>query len=224
MLKLAGVLLGCLIAVALAVYLFAHEPRPVGTPGPDAEALADRLLAAVDAAAWDTTTRVAWDFDGRQRYVWRRDVDSVEVRWGGTVVDLHTKTVTGRAGREGDLLAGEEADAAVAQAWRHFCNDSFWLAAPFKVRDPGTSRSLVKLEGGGEGLLVSYASGGVTPGDAYLWEVDADGLPTAYRMWTSLIPVGGVRATWEDYATLPSGARVATRHGLGPLTIEVAVE
>lgn len=223
LLKLVASLAAILATAALAVYLFVHEERPAGTPSPAAEALADRMLAAVDAAAWDTTARVAWDFDGRQQYVWRRDVDSVEVRWDDYVVDLHTETVTGTATRDGQLLAGEEARKAVAAAWAHFCNDSFWLAAPFKVRDPGTTRSVVELEGGGEGLLVSYAGGGVTPGDAYLWELDADGLPVAYRMWVSLIPVGGVRATWEDYATLPSGARVATRHGLGPLTIEVDV-
>ena len=134
-LKLAGGLLAFLIVTALAVYLFAHEPRPVGTPGPDAEALADRMLAAVDAAAWDTTAYVAWDFDARQRYRWRRDVDSVEVRWGDYVVDVHTETVTGRARRAGELLTGEDAREAVAAAWAHFCNDSFWLAAPFKVRD-----------------------------------------------------------------------------------------
>ena len=224
LLRLAAALLGAGALAALAVYAFVHEPRPTGTPGPAAEALADRLLAAVDAAAWDTTAYVAWDFDGRQRYRWRRDVDSVEVRWGDVAVDLDTETVTGTARRGGELLTGDEAREAVERAWAHFCNDSFWLAAPFKVRDPGTARAVVALEGGGEGLLVTYASGGVTPGDAYLWELGPDGLPAAYRMWTSLIPVGGVRATWEDYRALPSGARVATAHRLGPLAIEVDVE
>ena len=222
--KLAGGVAALLLLAAVAVYLFVHEPRPVGAPGPAAEALADRMLAAVDAAAWDTTAYVAWDFDGRQQYRWRRDVDSVEVRWGDYVVDLHTETVTGLARRAGEPLTGEAAREALAAAWAYFCNDSFWLAAPFKVRDPGTTRSVVALEGGGEGLLVEYTSGGVTPGDAYLWELNAGGLPVAYRMWTSLVPVGGVRATWEGYVALPSGARVATRHALGPLTIEVEVE
>jgi hypothetical protein len=49
--------------------------------------------------------------------------------------------------------------------------------------DEGTTRSLVKNEDKTNGLLVSYASGGVTPGDAYLWKLDANGLPQSYKMW-----------------------------------------
>ena len=68
-----------------------------------------------------------------------------------------------------------------------------------------------------------YASGGVTPGDAYLWELDEEGLPHSYRMWVSIIPIGGVEATWEDWITLPSGALIATRHEIGPKTLLLPV-
>ena len=49
----------------------------------------------------------------------------------------------------------------------------------------------------------------VTPGDAYLWEVGADGLPVAWRMWVQVLPIEGLRVTREDWVTLATGARVA---------------
>ena len=223
-LKVAGGLLVLLLVAAVGAGLLLHGPRPVGVSGPAAEAMADRMLAAVDAAAWDTTAYVAWDFAGRQQYRWWRDRDTVEVTWGDKRVLLHTETLTGVAFKDGVRQNGSRADELVARAWAHFANDSFWLAAPFKVRDPGTTRGLVELDDGSRGLLVEYASGGVTPGDAYLWHLSESGLPIRYEMWVSILPVGGVDATWAGYETLPSGARVATRHEIaGVLSLEVEV-
>ena len=224
-LKVLGVLTLTLTTAVLGAGLLLHEPRPVGVAGPAAEALADRLLAAVDAAAWDTTAYVAWDFAGRQRYRWWRDRDTVEVAWGHKRVLLHTQSLTGLAFEGGVRQNGPRADELVERAWAHFANDGFWLAAPFKVWDPGTTRALVRTEAGGEALLVTYGSGGVTPGDAYLWHLGPGGLPIRFEMWVSLLPVGGVDATWAGYRTLASGARVATRHeiaGVLPLHLTLA--
>jgi hypothetical protein len=72
-------------------------------------------------------------------------------------------------------------------------------------------------------LLVSYSSGGVTPGDAYLWILDENGLPKAYRMWVNILPVGGLKSSWEDWKTLPTGAKYAASHILfGTYNAEVS--
>ena len=217
--SLAAILLALVVA-----YFVVDEGLPEGQAGARAEALADQLLAAVDAEAWDRTDRVAWTFGGRHHLDWRRDVDSVRVTWRGRRVDLHTETVTGRAWEDGVEHSGATARELVDDAWAIFCNDAFWLAAPYKVRDPGTERRAVALEDGREGLLVTYTGGGVTPGDSYLWILRADGRPEAWRMWTSILPVGGVRATWEGWQRLPSGALVSTRHDFGPLDLVLDVE
>lgn len=216
--------LAVLVLGAVVAGFLANEPRPFGKTGPAAEALADKMLAAVNKTAWDTTARVIIDFDGRQQHTWWKATDTVRVAWGRKSVILHTETITGQAFLDSDLVVGDEADEMVQKAWSHFCNDAFWVAAPFKIRDPGTERAIVTTEDGQEALLVTYTSGGVTPGDAYLWHLDESGLPTSYQMWVSIIPIGGVSASWEGWKTLSTGAKVATQHKIGPVMLEVKVE
>jgi hypothetical protein len=218
---IAGLLLFFLL-LGVVGYLVLNEAKPSGTAGPAAEALADKMLAATNKAAWDTTQVVSWDFAGRNQYRWNKAQDSVDVTSGDVLVKLHTKSVTGAAYRNGSLVTGAEADELVQKAWSNFCNDSFWLVAPYKVRDPGTSRSLVKLPSGDDALLITYDSGGVTPGDSYLWILDETGLPTAWKMWVNIIPIGGVEASWENYMTLPSGAVVAQSHKIIVIPLELS--
>jgi hypothetical protein len=53
----------------------------------------------------------------------------------------------------------------------------------FKLRDPGTSRSIV-MQDEKEALMVTYTSGS-TPGDSYVWILD-ENIP-AWRMWVSIV-------------------------------------
>jgi hypothetical protein len=59
-------------------------------------------------------------------------------------------------------LTGSDKTDAIKTANDYFNND-FWLIAPFKLRDPGTSRSIV-MQDEKEALMVTYTSGGSTPG------------------------------------------------------------
>lgn len=210
-----------LAVFAVGFWIWANEPRPAGTPGPAAEALAQKMLAAVDDEAWRRTGAVTWSFRGEHRHLWDRQRSFAIVAWGDTEVELDLTTRQGFAHRrEGGELAGEELAKALDTAWQLWCNDSFWLNPLTKIYDEGTARSLVEHKDG-PALLVEFGAGGVTPGDAYLFLLDAQGLPERWQMWTQILPIQGLGAGWEGWTQLATGARVATRHPIGPFTLEL---
>ncbi|MCB9285752.1 MAG: hypothetical protein H6560_00435 [Lewinellaceae bacterium] len=217
-LKWAGIILGVLVAVVIAAGVILNEPLPEGETGPDADRVARAMLETINKEAWDSTRYVRWDFPGGHQYIWDKFRRIVQVEWGDKKVLLHTPTQSGRAWEEGVEQQETAAENLRKEAWGFFCNDSFWLNAPAKVFDPGTTRSLVDLGNGHKGLLVRYSSGGVTPGDAYLWSFDKQGLPASWKMWVSIIPVGGLKASWEGWTRLETGARLSTRHKVGFLS------
>ncbi|WP_050813302.1 hypothetical protein [Aquimarina agarivorans] len=58
-------------------------------------------------------------------------------------------------------------------------------------------------------LLITYKSGGSTPGDTYQWFVNQNYIPTAFKMWVSIIPIKGLPATWEDWKVSKTGIKLA---------------
>ncbi len=208
------------IAGAIAFFYF-NEPAPKGTSGPKADALAEKILEALNYADWEQTNYVRWSFRDSHHYVWNKRDHQVHVSWEGHEVWLSTNDPF-----NGAIVRPVNSDPSthsevVQQAWSYFCNDSFWLIAPYKLFDPGTSRSIVESADGKESLMVSYASGGVTPGDKYLWHFNSSYVPTSYQMWVSIIPVGGLEATWENWIETSTGAKIAQTHSFSGQTLEL---
>ena len=214
-----------LILLVLGVVIFGlviHEPRPTATPetSEDGDALARKMQAAVNLDAWKALEAIRWDFAGRHQLLWDKRRNYVRVRWD----DIEVLRPLDRA--EGVVTAGGKAPDAekkaelLKAAYAHWANDAFWLNPVAKLFDEGVTRSRVSSVEDGPGLLVEYASGGVTPGDAYLWLLDDAGRPKAWRMWVSNIPVGGLKATWEGWIEV-GGAQISTAHALGPITLRL---
>ncbi|MFN2422376.1 MAG: hypothetical protein ABR572_01250 [Cryomorphaceae bacterium] len=208
------------ILAGIVSFLIVNRPLPEGEPGPRAEALADEILTSINIEAWEAIPYVGWSFRGTNHYVWDKVNHIALVKWNDASVVLDLNTLDGHAEEGGVTLSGKDAEAAIRYAYTNWCNDSFWLNAPAKIRDGGTERSLVTLDDGTEALLVQYSSGGVTPGDAYLWVRGDDGLPAYYRMWVEIIPIGGIKATWENWAEY-DGAMLASEHNIGPASVPV---
>lgn len=218
-----GIAIALLIVIGLIAGLLLNESKPTVNPSKEADQLAEKMLTAINKSAWDTTRIVQWTFfAGKHHYLWDKERNFVKVNWSNNVVLLNTKEVNGKAYVDGQLQEGSKAEKLIKTAWGYFCNDSFWLNAPAKAFDPGTKRSIVKVKGGQKGLMVSYESGGVTPGDSYVWILDENGLPKAWKMWVKIIPIGGVKTSWEDWIELEGGAKVAKAHSTAGPTLKLS--
>lgn len=223
LLKILGVLL-LLIMVAFAVtYAVYNQPLPDGESGPAADALATKMLKAVNHEAYQNTRYLEWSFiGGTHNYKWDKETGIVDVKWDDYLVSLNLKdTSRSMAVKKGTDLTTKESLELYKIASDYFNNDSFWLVAPFKVFDEGTKRSIVKLEDGSNGLLITYTSGGSTPGDSYLWKLLPNGFPESFQIWAGVIPIGGLEASWDDWQIMESGVFLPSNHKLGPINMNM---
>jgi len=212
-LKWLAIGLGALIALVVIAGIILNKKKPTGKTGPEAEALAQKVFTAINHEAWDSTRVLTWSFMGMHHYVWDKQRNYAQIKWGDNEVLMKLDQVTGDAFVNGKPVTGKQKEKLIKKAWSFWCNDSFWFCAPSKVFDKGTERSIVDLENGSKGLMITYASGGVTPGDSYLYELDENGLPVSWQMWVKIIPIGGISNTWEGWTTTKTGAKISTKHG-----------
>lgn len=220
-LRWAAIALGVAVLGCVVTGLVLHRPRPEGGEGEAADALARRMQQAVELEAWERTGAVQWTFAGSREHLWDRERGLTRVRWDEHEVLLRPGDRSGRAFTDGREVKGEARRELLDEAHAAWTNDAFWLNPLPKLFDPGVRRELVERDGDSEALLVTFTSGGRTPGDSYLWIPDTNGKPKAWRMWVSILPIGGLRTSWEGWKELETGALVATRHTFGPISLEL---
>ncbi len=210
-LKIIGLLITVTI-LAIVLYCFAkNESLPSGTPGKEADELAKKMMSAINKSAFDSTEILKWSFRDKHHYVWRKQEGLVDVSWDSILVTVNLNDYSKSIGASPKLIEN---------AINFFNNDSFWLVAPYKVFDDGVERSIVKVDNK-DALLIKYTSGGTTPGDSYLWILDENYVPVSFKMWTQIIPIGGVSATWNDFITSGSGIKLPTSHTLSLFGIKI---
>lgn len=204
------------------IYFKYNEVLPTGTQGQQADALATKMLDALDYKAYQATNFIEWTFKKRHHYKWDKANDICTVFWKKykVVLDLNTNSKS-EVYIQDIKTEGSTAQALIVKALNYFNNDSFWLVAPYKVFDAGVERRLVKTKDNKDTLLVTYTSGGSTPGDSYLWLLDDSGKPNAFKMWTSILPINGLEASWRVWTTTKSGAQLPTFHKLLVLGLEL---
>ena len=215
--KWAIIGLAILIGLGTLGVVILSQDKPEGTNTEEADKLAQKMLSALDKDAFDTIKYLQWTFADRNSYLWNKSKNMVIVTMGDEKVLVDLNLVKGKV-LQGDPGKQEE---LTNKAWSNWCNDSFWALAPYKVFDPGTERYIIDDEGK-KGLEVKYVSGGVTPGDSYVWFLDENYIPTGYKMWVKILPIGGTFASWEDWKTLPSGAKIAQKRKLNVLDLIIS--
>ncbi|GAA3603985.1 hypothetical protein Q4Q39_09665 [Flavivirga amylovorans] len=227
--KIVKIITGVIIFLTLPSLLFFgflffkfNEDLPNGVQGEEADALAYKMLEALDYDAFKNTNYIEWTFKKRHHYEWDKAKNICKVYWKEFKVNLdlndHSQS---KAYIHSFKVEKNMSEELIAKALNYFNNDSFWLVAPYKVFDKGAERRLVKLENGDNALLVTYTTGGSTPGDSYLWLFDNTGKPKAFKMWTSILPIEGLEASWSDWTTTESGAQLPTFHKLLVLGLEI---
>lgn len=218
--KISGSIIFALIAAGAIFYFAKNEPLPQGEQGEEADALAMKMLNALNYETYKNTETIAWDFRNEHFYTWNKQENIVTVSWDNNKVILHTNNpkktevfINDRKVENTDILK---------KATDFYNNDSFWLVAPYKIFDAGTERRIVNYKGK-DALLITYTSGGSTPGDSYLWILDKNYVPTSFKMWTNIIPIGGLSATWSDWKNTESGIKLPTKHTLSVFGLEISM-
>ncbi len=209
-----------LLLVLVAGCAAASKPRPVGQLGPEADVLAHKMLDEVNATAWADTKAVTWNFGGKRTHLWDRERDFDLYRVGTREVLLRIDDKSGVVRDNGNVLTGDDAAKALEDAWAAWINDSFWLNAPTKVFDDGVERSVVHDNDGDHPTRRLHER----------WQNPRRCLSLGHRTgssarlahaWTHVIPIGGVRASWEGWQQLPTGAWIATVHKMASRTLEM---
>jgi len=227
--KIFKIILGIIIFLTLptslffgVLYLKYNEDLPTGQEGEKADLLAQNMLNSLDYESYKETDYIEWSFRNTRQYKWNKRENICTVQWKDFKVDLHLNYIErSLASVHNFNVVDEKRDELVDKALSYFNNDSFWLVAPYKVFDDGVKRSVVTLANGNEGLLVTYTIGGSTPGDSYLWSFDSTGKPKSFKMWTALLPIDGIEATWSDWIKTKSSAQLPTFHKLLFLGLEL---
>ena len=125
---------------------------------------------------------------------------------------LDTSTRKGRVWDKGaELDDGAAKQKLLEKAYALWINDSFWLNPVVKAFDDGTSRARGTVDGK-RALLVSYATGGLTPGDKLCYGSSATTVARSPGASGSRWPPSGVEFSWENWTKLSTGAWVATSH------------
>lgn len=214
-------------ALTLAlVFAAGCRSLPESESGAPAAALAERLLAATNYAAWtDRTAAVEfrWAGNGKERaYIWDKRRRLVQVEWTEFRVHYNLNNFNSLVWKNGVRVDDpEERRVALEAANTAFVNDAFWLNPLFHIKAESVRYGRV-MEDGVESLLVTFASGGVTPGDSYLFIPGPDGLPQEIRMWVQNLPIKGAAAQFGGYQTSATGVKHPTDNSILGVSIQVS--
>jgi hypothetical protein len=211
----------------LTVAALAQEPAK-----PSADALVRRVFDVSAGPAWESARYFAFTFvldrDGKPVASFPQRFDRVTGSYRVSGVDpqgkkfeviMNVNTKKGRAWLDGAEVAPDKVAPVLANAYRRYQNDIFWLLMPFKMREQGVKRFYVDTRDDACGhtwdiLQPTFdASFGFSPSDQYsVWINRDSGLVDYWDMkLTGSNPnEGAVAVTFRDYQRV-GGLLISTR-------------
>lgn len=212
-----------IMVVAGGIFLWItlkSEKLPIEIVGKNAEEVAAKMLLSINDKAWQKTEALSWEYRGH-KFIWDKKRHFAQVIFDDKEVLIDINARKGIIVKGGVGLSKSDKASICNEAWEMWVNDSFWLNPISKCKDPGTTRAMVSLTDGREALMISYKSGGVTPGDTYAWILDDNFRPIAWKLWVSIIPIKGKELSWEDWVQLKTGVWISTKH-VGLITLNLS--
>lgn len=207
--KIAALLLGIAAILFLSLFLIYNSPLPQGEMGKKADTLALNISKNLGYEAFQKTNFLSWEVRNYS-YLWDRKQKKVTIKWNHNHLIFYPNTPNNSLVITPKNCSKQQRLQLISTAQKKFNNDSFWLIAPFKFFDPNVERRYIPAtKHESESLLITYMSGGTTPGDSYQWFVNDNYRPTYYKMWVKIIPIGGLPANWSHWKKTKTGAVVA---------------
>lgn len=143
------------------------------------------------------------------RHIWNRRTGDYRLELPGPanepyVALFNVNTREGQVYWQGRAIDSVEMAKQLAEAYRRFTNDTYWLLAPFKLFDPGVHRAYVpdSSDAMHDVLHLTFDDVGMTPGDQYWLYVDKE--TGRLAQWSYVLqdyaPGTPPRSfVWEDY-------------------------
>lgn len=192
-----------------AFFLLCCSSLPVGSEGPAAESLAAKMLAGAAYEKWqNNTAAVSFNYREREDIFWDKKRGLAEVTFKKNRIQFRTDNYQSLCFSEEKPVDGEACSELTATAIKKFVNDTYWLNPAFHIKSPGAKWKTVE----DTKLMVQYESGGVTPGDAYIFTLDDEGKIINMQTWASTIFIKGTHIPFSGYITTETGVPIATNH------------
>lgn len=183
---------------------------------PEAIWVADDVIAASGGSqAWANTHIIKWNFFGRRWLLWDKEHGKVRIEnvANDTKLILDINTRTGKVFKNGQEWTDKDTLAKYLEvAYRTWVNDSYWLAMPFKMKDPGVHLHYMREDTTATGircdvLSMTFDSVGLTPQNKYeVWVGKnsslvaqwayypnaQDSLPSIINRWDGYVKYGDI--------------------------------
>ncbi|MBX7140263.1 MAG: hypothetical protein K1X63_04205 [Chitinophagales bacterium] len=175
-----------------------------------AVSIADSVIMVVGGKEnWDNTQYLQWTFFGRRTLWWNKWTGDVRIEIPSKKLLLlsNINSKTGKAFRHGiEITQADSVTYFNDRAYKILMNDSYWLAMPFKLRDPGVTLSYLGTAKDSVNndcylLQLTFTSVGVTPENKYhIWVDRSTYLVTQWAYFEKFSDdTAAIINPWFDY-------------------------